>query len=295
MIRAEGQAGKAMMGQLLGNLLNVILDPIMILLFDWGIAGAAIATVIGNVFGAVYYIVYFLRGKSVLSIHPRDFAVGDKVCTGVLAIGIPASLGSLLMSVSQIILNSQMAHYGNMAVAGMGVAAKVTMITGMICVGVGQGVQPLIGFCVGARKWERFKKIMNFSVVFALLLSVVMTGICYLFTEQIVHAFLTDQTAFEYGMQFSRILLSTSFLFGLFYVLFNALQAMGAATEALVVNLSRQGIIYIPAVFIMQTLLGITGLVWAQPVADVLFLALVAVLYIFTMRKMKTKMNPATN
>ena len=99
--------------------------------------------------------------------------MGDKVCTGVLAIGIPASLGSLLMSVSQIILNSQMAHYGNMAVAGMGVAAKVTMITGMICVGVGQGVQPLIGFCVGARKWERFKKIMNFSVVFALLLSVV--------------------------------------------------------------------------------------------------------------------------
>ena len=96
-------------------------------------------------------------------------------------------------------------------------------------------------------------------------------------------------------MQFSRILLSTSFLFGLFYVLCNALQAMGAATEALVVNLSRQGIIYIPAVFIMQTLLGITGLVWAQPVADVLSLALVAVLYIFTMRKMKTKMNPATN
>ena len=96
-------------------------------------------------------------------------------------------------------------------------------------------------------------------------------------------------------MQFSRILLSTSFLFGLFYVLCNALQAMGAATEALVVNLSRQGIIYIPAVFIMQTLLGITGLVWAQPVADVLSLALVAVLYIFTMRKIKTKMNPATN
>ena len=93
-------------------------------------------------------------------------------------------------------------------------------------------------------------------------------------------------------MQFSRILLSTSFLFGLFYVLCNALQAMGAATEALVVNLSRQGIIYIPAVFIMRTLLGITGLVWAQPVADVLSLALVAVLYIFTMRKMKAKMNP---
>lgn len=92
-------------------------------------------------------------------------------------------------------------------------------------------------------------------------------------------------------MQFSRILLSTSFLFGLFYVLCNALQAMGAATAALVVNLSRQGIIYIPAVFL--AMLGITGLVWAQPVADVLSLVLVAVLYLFTMRKMKAKIVPA--
>lgn len=288
-IRAEGQAGKAMMGQLLGNLLNVILDPIMILLFDWGIAGAAVATVIGNAFGAIYYIVYFLRGKSVLSIHPKDFAVRNKVCTGVLAIGVPASLGSLLMSISQIVVNSQMAQYGNMAIAGMGVAMKVTMITGMICIGIGQGVQPLIGFCVGAKKWDRFKKIMNFSLVFALLLGVAMTGVCYLFTGQIVRAFLTDQTAFEYGMQFSRILLSTSFLFGIFYVLCNALQAMGAATAALIVNLSRQGIIYIPAVFIMQALLDITGLAWAQPVADVLSLVLVAVLYFFTLRKMKAQ------
>ena len=77
-IRAEGQGGKAMMGQLIGNLLNVILDPIMILLLDWGIVGAAIATVIDNVFSAAYYIVYFLRGKSVLSIHPKDIRFGTR-------------------------------------------------------------------------------------------------------------------------------------------------------------------------------------------------------------------------
>lgn len=138
------------MGQLIGNLLNVVLDPIMILVFDWGVAGAAVATVIGNLFGAVYYILYFLRGNSVLSIHPKDFAVKDKICSGVLAIGIPASLGSLLMSVSQIVVNSQLVNYGDMAVAGMGVAMKVTMITAMLCIGMGQGVQPLLGYCVGA-------------------------------------------------------------------------------------------------------------------------------------------------
>ena len=287
-IRAEGQAGKAMMGQLMGNLLNVVLDPIMILLFDWGIAGAAIATVIGNVFGAAYYIFYFLRGNSVLSIHPKDFAARDGICTGVLAIGIPASLGSLLMSVSQIVVNSQMANYGNMAIAGMGVAMKVTMITGMVGIGLGQGVQPLLGYCVGARMWERFKKVFRFSLLFAFALGLAMTLLCYLFTGQIVKMFLENAAAYDYGVQFSKILLTTSTLFGVFYVLCNTLQAMGAATAALIVNLSRQGIIYIPAVFILQRLLNITGLAWAQPAADVLSTVLVADLYLYSIRKMES-------
>lgn len=137
-IRAEGQSGKAMMGQLLGNLLNVILDPIMILVFGWNIAGAAIATVIGNVVGAGYYIVYFLKGSSSLSISLKDFSVKEKVASGVLAIGVPAALGNLLMSLSSILMNCQMAKYGDMAVAGVGVAMKVTMMTGMVCIGLGQ-------------------------------------------------------------------------------------------------------------------------------------------------------------
>lgn len=166
-IRAEGQSGKAMMGQLLGNLLNVILDPIMILVFGWNIAGATIATVIGNVVGAGYYIVYFLKGSSSLSISLKDFSVKEKVASGVLAIGIPAALGNLLMSLSSILMNSQMAKYGDMAVAGVGVAMKVTMMTSMVCIGLGQGVQPLLGYCVGAKNWERYRSSLKFSLIFA--------------------------------------------------------------------------------------------------------------------------------
>lgn len=284
-IRAEGQSGKAMMGQLIGNLLNVVLDTLLILVFGWDIAGAAVATVIGNVVGAGYYILYFLRGSSTLSIRLKDFALGGGVCSSVLAIGIPASLGSLLMSVSQIIVNALMTDYGDMALAGIGVAMKVSMMTGMVCIGFGQGIQPLLGYCVGAKLWERFKKVMKFSLVFSLALSVVMTGVCYLFTNGIVSAFLTDPAAFDYAVQFSRILLTTSFLFGAFYVLSNALQAMGAATAALIVNLSRQGIIYIPALFILKAALGAAGLAWAQPVADLLSTALVAVLYLYTRKR----------
>ncbi len=286
-IRAEGQAGKAMVGQLVGNLLNIILDPIMILWFNWGIAGAAIATAIGNVVGACCYLAYFMKGESILSIHPRDFTVRNKVCSNILVIGVPASFGSLLMSISQIIMNGQMASFGDMAVAGIGVASKVTMITGMVCIGFGQGVQALLGYCVGASLWNRFKKIMTFSVLFALGLSFVMTGICYLFTEQIVSVFLTEQAAFDYAVQFVRILLSTSFLFGVFFVLANALQAAGAATAALVINLSRQGFIYIPALFVLKASLGANGLAWAQPVADLLSTLLVVYLYVRTVKRME--------
>lgn len=287
-VRSEGQSAEAMIGQLLGNLLNIILDPIMILAFSWGIAGAAIATVIGNGVGAGYYILYFLRGRSTLSIHIRDFSVKDGICGAVLAIGIPAALGSLLMSISQIIVNAQMAGYDDMALAGMGVAMKVTMITGMICIGFAQGIQPLLGYCVGAKLWDRFKKIMKFSLLFAFGLSAVMTGLGYLLREQIVGAFLTEPAAFDYAVRFTNILLTTSILFGVFFVLNNALQAVGAATQALITNLSRQGIIYIPALFVLQMAFGVTGLAWAQPVADLLSTILAALLYFYVSHKLIT-------
>lgn len=226
-IRTEGKAGMAMIGQLGGNLLNVILDPILILGFGWNVAGAAIATAVSNLVSAAYYIGYFKFGKSMLSISPKDFSVKDHILKGVLAIGIPAALGDVLMSVSSIVLNSQMAKYGDMAVAGVGV-------------------------------------------------------------------FLSDPEAFQYGVEFSRILLTTSFLFGMFYVLSNALQAMGAATSALIINMSRQGLIYIPVIFLLQSIIGMDGLLWVQPVADILSVVLVIILYRVTLKKKIHTQEPKT-
>lgn len=286
-IRSEGKAGMAMIGQLGGNLINVILDPILILGFGWNVIGAAAATAISNLISAAYYIGYFKFGKSILSINPKNFKIKDGVLKSVLEIGVPAALGDILMSVSSILLNSQMAKYGDMAVAGIGVAMKITMITGMLCIGFGQGVQPLLGYCVGAKNWKRFKESLRFSVIFGFSLSAVMTIICYIFTGQIINVFLSEPKAYSYGVEFARILLSTSFLFGVFYVLSNALQAIGAAKSALIINISRQGLIYIPAIFILQKLIGIDGLLWAQPVADILSVILVIVLYRYTVKQFK--------
>lgn len=278
-LTAEGQPKKAMTGISMGNLLNIILDPIFILLLHWNVAGAAIATLISNIVAAGYYILYFLSKKSSLSIRLRDYSAKDKICSSVLSIGIPAALGSMIMGVSVMVVNSLMSGYGDMALAGSGVATKVTMVTGMLCIGIGQGIQPLLGYCIGAKDWKRYKETFRFSLIFAFIVGVIMTGLCYIFTPQIVGAFLTDDSAYDYAFRFSRILLTTSALFGIFYVFQNSLQAMGAAVSALLVNISRQGLIYIPLVYVMNSILGVNGLLWAQPVADVLSLILAAVLY----------------
>ncbi len=278
-LRAEGKATAAMTGQILGNALNIVLDPLFILGFSWDIAGAAWATVIGQAAAALYYLFCYRSGKSELSIHIKNVRVGGGVCSGVLAIGVPAALGSLLMSVSQIIMNGLMAAHGDLALAGIGVAMKVTMITGMVCMGVGQGIQPLLGYCTGAKNSGRFKAIMRFSLLIAFIIAAAMTALCYLFTKEIAGAFLTDRTALGYALTFSRILLSTGALFGIFYVLLNALQAMGAAVSSLIINVSRQGLIYIPALFILHAVLGINGLVWAQPAADIISTLCAVIMY----------------
>lgn len=284
-LRAEGQANKAMTGQIIGNVLNMLLDAVLIMVFHLDVVGCALATLIGETAGAIYYIVYFLWGESSLSVNIKDFSAKDKIASGVLAIGIPAALASILMSVASVIMNALMAEYGDMAVAGAGVAMKIIMITGMISMGIGQGVQPLLGFCVGAKDYNRFKQYMKFSLVFATVLGVALTLLCYLFTGEIVSAFLTDQSAYNYALKFARLLLVTGPVFGIYYVLSNALQAMGAAVSSLIVNVSRQGLVYIPALFLFRALMGADGLALAQPAADIVSLILGIVMYLIISRR----------
>ena len=286
-VRTEGEAMKAMTGTLIGNLINMILDPIFILGLKWGVVGAAVATVIGNAVAAGYYILYFFKGKSALSISPKFFSMKDKILTGVLSVGISASLANLLVSVSSIVVNAQLSKFtdGDMLVAGYGVTAKVIMIVTLIGIGIGSGVQPFLGYCYGAKERERLTKGIRFSAMFGLMFCLVVSALCYIFAEPIVRVFLTDITALDSGVHFTRILMSTAWLIGAFAICQNTLQAVGAATPALLASIFRQGMIFIPAVFILKAIIGVDGLIWAQPVADVLSLLIVILMLRRKIRK----------
>lgn len=285
-VRAEGHSVEAMLGSVLGNVVNIVLDPVLILACGWEVAGAAWATVAGNVAGALYYVWYYKSGRSSLSVSMRLLTVREDVAKDVLAIGVPSALTQVLMSVSTILLNAQMVRYGDMAVAGVGVASKVTMITGTLCIGLGQGTQPLLGYCVGSGDWKKYRSVFRFAMLFALGVGSALAILCQALAPQIAGAFLADASALGYAESFSRIMLSTSWLFGLFYVLTGALQACGAAVDSLIVSLSRQGLIYVPALYILGAMFQETGLVWAQPVADALSLVLAWILYVRMSRRL---------
>ena len=278
-MRAENHASAAMAGQVIGNMLNVLLDPVMILWCGWGIKGAAIATTASIVIGAVYYAVYFIIGRSTLSIHIKHFRVSNRIAWGVLAIGIPACLDPWLMSISQMVMNSLMSAYGDMAVAAAGVAMRVEQIACLVGMGTGMGVQPLLGFCVGAEDWSRYRAVLKFSLKFTVTISLIMTAICFTFAGNIVAMFLTEPEAFGYGVKFLRMKLSSSVLFAVFFIFVNALQGMGAGRASFILSLCRQCALYMPLMFVLNHFAGEYGIVWALPVAELLSLAQTVIMY----------------
>ncbi len=285
-IRADGNAKTAMMGMIIGNMANIILDPIMILGLHWNVAGAAIATVIGNVVAALFYLRHLLSGKTLLSIHPKDYMAGKGIAAGVLAIGIPASLNSILMSTSNIITNNIMSEYGDMTVAGLGVAMKVNMIVVMLLIGLGSGIQPLLGYCFGAGNKKRYSGVLKFSLCLAFSLSLIMTAVCYLGAGPLVHAFLDNPDASEYGIAFARIYIYSGPVMGLLFVFINAIQSTGAAIPSLILSISRQGLLYIPILLIFRGLFDSAPmLAAAQPAADYLSTALAVILFLYIYKK----------
>lgn len=285
-IRAEGHAKTAMMGMIIGNMMNIILDPLMILGFGWNVAGAAVATVIGNIGAALFYGYHLLSKNTMLSIHLRDYRAGRGIAMGVFAIGIPASLNSILMSTSNIVVNNLMRNYGDMAVAGLGVAMKVNMIVVMLLIGLGSGIQPLLGYCYGAGNKKRYMDVLKFSLCLAFGMSLIMTVVCYCGAGPLVKAFLEDSSAFEYGMSFARIYIYSGPIMGILFVLMNAIQSTGAALPALILSVSRQGLLYLPILFAFSRIFDSAKmLAGAQPVTDYLSVILATALFFFTYKK----------
>ena len=302
LVRGEGAAKESMIGSVIGQITNIILDPIFILhtgdkLFgitmpfglNMGVAGAAIATVIGNIVTVRYFLIYFLKGKSILSITPARFSMKNGITKGVVSVGLPAAINNLLMSISNIIVNVVLIKYGDNAVASMGIAMKANMLVVMLQIGLGQGVQPLIGYCYGAENYKRMRKCLRFSVICNVIIGSVMTGFYLLFRQNVIEIFINDADVINLGVKMLLALMAPGPVIGIMFVLNFSFQGMGKGVQSMVLSLGRQGLIYVPMLFIMNKFIGLEGVIWAQAIADFCCVIMSVIMYAFVNKGIKKR------
>jgi len=269
LLRAEGKVKEAMIGMIIGTGLNIILDPIFILKFHMGAAGAAWATVIGNFFAVVYYIWVFKKRPTNLSISRKDFKQSKRIVTEILKIGFPAAIAQIMMSVANILQNSIASGYGNNAVAAVGVSIKVLTMAAMIITGYSAGYMPFAGYNYGAKAYERVRQGIRFTAALGILYTLLAWLLVILSPHLLLSVFTEDPAMIEAGVGAMRL-----YFFGFFFMAFqftgqSAFTALGDSRHAIFFSLLRKAVIVAPLTVLLPRFgFGVDGVFLAEPVSN---------------------------
>ncbi len=285
-IRAEGASGVSMIGMTIGGVMNIILDPIMIFAMGMGVTGAAIATVLGNLCAVFYYMWYVIFRSKTLTISPKYCRFDSHIIGNIMAIGIPASLNTMLMCISNIIQNNLAASHGSTVLASIGVVLKVNMFPVFILIGLCQGVVPLIGYNYSSRNWKRMGKVMLFTGVVATILAVIFTAVIFFGSSWFVSLIMQTPEVVELGSKYLKYIMLSVPILGILFLFSNAFQGMGKSIPAMILSVSRQGFVFIPVVFLANYWFGADGIVFAQPIADIFSAATAVVMFLFVWKRM---------
>lgn len=267
-MRFQGNAAYAMKGIISGVLLNFLLAPLLILYFALGITGAAIATLVSQAFGCCMLLFMSRRGNNI-KIHIRDFNPSLPFLKEIIAGGTPSLSRQGLGCVSTILLNVAAGAYGDAAIAGMSIVTRISFFIYAVVIGIGQGFQPLCGFCYGAHLYKRVKEAFYFCIKCGTLFltSCAITG--FIFSEEIIELFRNDEIVVNVGSMALRWqvvsypLVATIVLTNMF------LQTIRKPIRANIMAAARSGLFFIPLIFLLPHLFGLKGVEMCQAWADV--------------------------
>lgn len=269
-LRTEGLATQAMAGSILGSIVNIILDPVFIFGLGQGAAGAAMATVIGNVIADVYYIYVMKKKAKRLSVSMKEIKIPGTMIRDILVIGIPASITNLMQSIMIMITNHYLIAYGTDKVAAMGIALKANMISAFILVGFAFGGQPLVGYNYGAKNKKRLKEILRFAYLFEAGLALVFTILTSVFAPAVIKIFMNQSDIIKNGAMMLRFQQLGMVFMAVTLVSTCVCQSVGSAAGAFVLSISRQGVLYAVLLIVLNGIFGYTGIIATQACADVL-------------------------
>ena len=275
-LRTEGFATASMIGSVLGAVVNIILDPIMIFVLGWGAAGAATATVIGNVCTDIFFVWFLIKKSKNLSVDPKGFHISRSEIGAVFAIGIPASVTNLMQSIGIALTNRALLGFGDDKVAAMGIVMKINMIAALVLVGFAFGGQPLTGYNYGARNRTRLKATLKFAYLLEGGMALVLMAVLGFFAPQMVKIFMSDPSVVENGALMLRLQLAGMLCMGI--VLISTFQSAGQAMGAFLLSVSRQGVVFAVVLMIALKVAGYHGVLASQAISDFLTAVLAVVL-----------------
>ena len=279
LLRTEGFATASMTGTIIGAIVNMILDPLFISVLKLGAAGAAIATVIGNI-GADLFFVWFLLARSKrLSIKPAKFHIQSDEIRQIFAIGIPASITNLMQSFGMALTNRFLLPYGNDKVAAMGIVMKINLIAVLIMVGFAFGAQPLIGYNYGAKDHSRLKEILRFCYAFECGIALVLAVLLSTLAPGLVGLFMQDASIVAIGVPMLRMQLLGMVFIAIILVTTCTFQSEGKAGGAFLLSVSRQGVVFAVVIMLASSVFGYRGVLMAQAISDFLTAILAVCLF----------------
>lgn len=283
LFRSLGFIKESAIGLALGNAINIVFDFIFIVLLGWGTAGAALATSFGFFCSTIYYFACMIqakrKGNQLVSLSIKHFAPHKKMVCSVVSIGIPGALITVLLSVSNIVLNNFIGIYGSNAVASYGIAYKVDMVPIMLSVGLSLGVAPLVGYYYGAGKRDRMSQVMKISIIYGIFLGAIFLVVFCLFGTKLASVFLHDESLVHQAGYFISILSLSAPMLGIINMITSYFQALGAAVKSLLITIMRNAILFIPAVMLLNSLWRLNGVIAAQPVVETILAIICIVMY----------------
>lgn len=291
LIRADGSPKFSMLCNLVGAIVNTILDPLFIFVFHMGMAGAALATITGQILSFALVVLY-LRGFKTLPLSLSDLKPNMACWARIAALGATPAFNQVAMMVVQIVMNNTLTHYGSNSVYGSdiplacaGIISKVNMLFFSFVIGISQGLQPIVSFNFGAQKYDRVKDAYKKAVFAATAISIVAFLCFQLFPRQIIGIFGSGSEEYlHFAERYFRIFLFFTFLNGIQPVSSNFFTSIGAPKKGIFLSLTRQIIFLLPLLLIFPYLFGIDGVMYTAPIAD---LAAASVSIVMVVREFK--------
>ena len=272
LLRSEGSVKYSIVGMIVGTIVNIILDPIFIFTLHLQIQGAAIATIIGNGCGMAVSLLFYIRGKTLLKPALKYIKPTAEILKEIFWVGVPASLETLLTSAAYIVNNNLAVGYGELTVAAMGIAQKVLSLGSYVYQGFAAGTQPIMGYNYGAKNYTRMMNVLKAGVMVVSGTELVLMGLYGIFAPLLIGIFTESAEVILIGTMVLRTLMFILPFVGAVSMCRMSFQAMGKPQYAFGITLVRQLILYVPLLLILNYIFGLGGMLWAQPVTEMIMM-----------------------